>query len=337
MKTWPAFTAELIQEQSALLREKANSIISDRTQSKRNVDMFISGVRCNFTMERSAKMLIHGLDKEHEEMIGLCNKYNKYLLDREAIIKTKLFRKIVRQVDVAKDLFFFESFSDGRSCEVFGDVQSLENSIVSSSMYQLTEEISGYEVPSEFDEKYFAKRIKRIIDEAKNILWKRRSDVGLLYQKRIPIQLLDPPERTKDRIVAWKEYGVSPKIVAHRDSFTVTLPDFCVRSLKECFERKQKKWAKEYNQEIMDKFVSPDNFHPREFDLDRIWNNMFSLLRMLQTTPLQCDPIVYHEDGDWTVVIDQYAQYPKEKEIMRAVKDHYKVLGDTHGIFMSNS
>lgn len=337
MKTWPAITAQLMQDQSALLREKALFIISDEALSRRRVDIFITGIRCPMTLERSARMLLHDLDKEQQELVALCNKFNSQSLEREAIIKTKLFRKIVRRVDVARDLFFFETFGGGGASDVFGDVQALENSTVTSSICRLTEEISAYELPSEFNKSYIQGRVRHIINETKNILWKRRSDVGLLYQKRIPIQLLDPPETTKDRIINWKEHGFSPKIIAHRDSFTVTLPDFCVRALRECFERKQKEWQKRFSQEIMDKYNFPEEHHSKEFAVDRIRDNMFTILNSMQPNPLHRDPIIYHEDGDWTVVIDQYAHYPKEKDIVRAVKEHYKILGNSHGLFINDN
>lgn len=337
MKTWPAITAEMIQVESDQLRQRAISITSNKKHSQKTVGMLIAGILCPITLDRSARMLIRHLDKEQEELVALCNKYNRLSLDREAIIKTRLFRKIVRRVDIANDLFFFESFSGHSSSEVFGDVQALENSIVTSKMNRLAEEIGGYQVPSDLNVCSLERRVRSIINDAKNLLWRRRSDMGLVYQKRIPIQFLDPPDRTKDRIVQWKEQSFTPKIIAHRDSFTVTLPEFCVRLLKDCFERKYKQWGRDFYQETLDKYNSPSTHRPKEFDLDQVWFDMMKLLKTIQPDPSHRDPIVYSEEGDWTVVIDQYAEFPKEKEIMCAVKEHYKILGEDYAVFAHNN
>lgn len=61
-------------------------------------------------------------------------------------------------------------------------------------------------------------------------------------------------------------------------------------------------------------------------------NRVATILSMIKSA----DPIVYVEDGNWTVIIDQYADFPQEQQILLHVKDHYSRLGRQFGVLHDN-
>ncbi|MCC7436844.1 hypothetical protein IT402_03170 [Candidatus Nomurabacteria bacterium] len=316
MKTWPALVNEKVLVYQQKLIEKAEMVLANEETRILEKNFVIAGVPCVITNEQSAKMLISLITKEQEEIISINNRYNKLGLEREAIIKTGFFRKIVRKIDLMKDLFFFSS-CDYKS-SVWANMEAYENSIIPIRLNQLSEEIENKDKGSSMSEKDFQEKLLALVNMAKDILWEKHSDIlSSTGKRRIKIQLLDAPSRTKDRLVDWKIEGFNPFLVCHRDAFIPSFIDQRCRYLQSLFFNKLRFFNK--NQCIGD----------NKEDNDEVIKLVLEMIK-------PSDPIVYVEDGDWTVIIDQYADFPEEKQVIFHIKDHYSQLGKQFGVINEN-
>lgn len=316
MKTWPALVNEKVAVYQQKLVQRAEVLISDKELCNLEKTFFIAGIPCFITNEQSAKMLIGLINKEQEELIALNNKYNKLGLEREAIIKTGFFRKIVRKVDLMKDLFFFSS-CDHKST-VWSNMEAYQNSIVPIKFNQLWEKVENITDEKVFSKEDFEKELFKLVNMAKDILWEKHSDTIISTGKRrMKIQLLDAPARTKSRLVEWKIEGFNPALVCHRDAF---IPNFIDQECKRLFSLFLKKIKILHQEEL---------FTNEQEDTNGFVQLVLDMIR-------SSDPIVYIEDGDWTIIIDQYSDFPQEKQVVFHIKDHYSQLGKQFGVISEN-
>lgn len=316
MKTWPALVNEKVLVYQKKLIEKAQMLIENQEARTLERNFVIAGIPCLITNEQSAKMLIGLISKEQEEIVAINNKYNNLGLEREAIIKTGFFRKIVRRIDLMKDLFFFNSCDHKSS--VWANMEAYENSIVPIRLNQLLEEVENMKIEDPIPKEEFEKKLSGLVNMTKDILWEKHSDIfSSTGKRRMKIQLLDAPSRTKSRLIDWKMEGFNPSLVCHRDAFIPSFIDQRCKNLYQIFFSK----LQVFNQE---QCVNKEQGFSNEF--------VKLVLDMIKPS----DPIVYTEDGDWTIIIDQYADFPEEKQVIFHIKDHYSQLGKQFGVISEN-
>lgn len=308
MKTWPALVNEKVLLYQNKLIQRAETVLENKEFREKQKTCVIAGIPCMITHEQSAKMLLHTIHKEQEELITINTKYNRLGLEREAIIKTGFFRKIIRKIDLMKDLFFFNS-CDYQS-KVWAHMEAYNNSIVPLGFSNLFEQIETMENESGLSSKVLEQKMSELVSLSKDFLWKNHSDsIPFTGKRKIEISLLDAPQRTKERLIDWKTEGFDPFLVCHRDAFTPKFIQNMTENLTVAFNKKMKC----FQEEKLVQFV------------EAIFQPMRS-----------ADPIVYIEDGDWTVIIDQYADFPEEKQVIFHIREHYLFLGKQFGVISEN-
>lgn len=271
-------------------------------------------------------MIAARLLKEEEEYIQLCQKYNKLGLGREAIIKTSFFKSIIKRIDIQQDLFTFETFNEDGM--VLANIKNLSSSeVFFSRLHNLEQYFFSLTSPEEFDKKYAERQIENLAEQMKNDLWPKRTDnIKTIDMRRIPVMLLKAPERTKERMIKWSLKGFVPKITAHRGAITpVVSKDYFSNITSIIVEHMSQL---EDNSKMWEVFDSILTFLDEKFP--RMENGKLMSGR-------RNDPILYVNDGEWTVIIDQYANFPKEKEIVQTIKDHYNLLGTRYGILQQQN
>lgn len=321
--TWTA----LIEATTISERQKLINLSKNGTSlSKTPVPLCISGINLDLSPKKAAEMIAVQLLKEEEEHMQLCQKYNRLGLGREAIIKTSFFKSIIKRIDIQRDLFTFETFNEDGM--VLANIKNLSSSeVFFSGLRDLEDYLFSLASPRAFDKKSVEKRISKLAEQMKNDLWPKRTDnVKTIEMRRIPVMLLKAPERTKERIVKWSLKGFVPKITAHRGAITpVVSKDYFLNVTSTIVE---------YMSQLENKSPLWEAFNYILALLDekfpRMGNGKFIPGR-------RNDPILYVNDGEWTVIIDQYADFPKEKEIVKTIKDHYNLLGTRYGILQQQN
>lgn len=320
-KTWPAVVeATTVAERQNLLTA-ATAAQKVRDTQRKPVVVSISGIALELSPREASKMIVSHLTREHREHIDLCAKYARLGLQREAIIRTEFFKSIIAGIDMHKDLFSFETFNEDGMV-----LANRKNLSTSQEFFALLQQVESYicnlSSPADLDQKWATARITLLADQMKDDLWPKRTDmVKTTEMRRIPVVLPKAPERTKTRLIQWSLQGYMPKIIAHRNAVIPVVSKDYLRTITEEIQR------------ILEKLDSGS----------RLWKSFDALATLIDekfpTNILEGfipsrrnDPILHVPDGQWTVIIDQYADFPKEKEIVQTIKDHYTLLGKRYGI-----
>lgn len=305
--TWPALLEQtIIANRDTILGITGRKITQN--ESDKEITLCLSGINVRMSQKESAEILRVKLIQEQEEYLAICKKYNALGLKREAIVPTQFFNSIVRKADVLKDLFFFETFDEDGM--VYANIKSLSGSReFFSAVSALEEYIDNLKSTSEFDEKHAGKLLANIIRTSVLYLWPKRTDMErTTSMRKISAELPDAPERTKNRLIEWNKKGFTPKVIAHKDAITPVLPQKYFRGIATALELKK------------------DELELAGEDADSI--DLF----LNSYKGFGTDPIFHVTDGKWTIIVDQYADFPKEKEIIGLVKSHYNLLGTRYGI-----
>lgn len=321
-KTWTAVAeTETLVERNRLIY-KADLVFKNKTSfPTKLIPLCISGIPLELPPRTASQVLISRLTSENEEYLSLCRKYNNLGLKREAIIKTEFFKSIIRRVDLRRDLFTFETFDEDGT--VLANLKNLSSSSEFFSCLDALESyLSGLNKLEELNTKNVESLISRAAEQMKDDLWPKRTDnLKTTEMRRIPVLLLKAPDRTKDRLVEWTLKGFYPKITAHRGAITpVISKDYLsstiqtIRELMSQIDEDSKIWIK------LDNLIN-------------LIDDKFPTVLFSNSIPgRRNDPILYINDGEWTIIVDQYADFPKEKEIIQTIKNHYNLLGQRYGI-----
>lgn len=319
-QTWPRLLEEVATQARTNLLNKTGELglrsSVDKNWGIKKVTQNISGVNCEMLQKDAWELLNLRLTRENYERINVNQKLNDLHLEREAVVETVFFKKIVRQIDVMKDFFWFSNFDEfGRTFaetnmaqistsnleEIFGQLMLL----VKSDCLRVEDEDFVLQIKTEL-----GTYVNKAINESFDKLWPEHCDQIRSYSKRrISVELPRAPHRTQNRILNWSKTGYTLTTIAHRDS--ITLPKAFV-AVEEIINRIE---------ECIDTLLGRICVNEQSGNI----TELISLIR-------KKDPIITCEIGKYTVIIDQYADFPKEKEIVDVVKNHYNLLGKKYFI-----
>lgn len=320
MKTsWPEMVETTTNTHRETLIDLAKSL---PPTNGRTVTLHFSGIECTIPREKSASILESDLTRENEEYLRLAKKYRSLGLQYEGILKTKFFNRLIRKINVLKDFFFFTEFDeDGMT---WANLKKLRESPLGDVFKKIADDISDLRcdcvnsIDARIDE------ITAIDHEMKNLLWPKHADSMITASKRkIKIELPGAPGTVRDRLVCWREKGFNPHLMAHVDAISPDVPAYAKLVID----------ALNYKiNQLEYQSLSAVNLRKLRQHLE----STFSTRTLHGDKKENKDPMLYLYDGDWTVIVDQYGDFAKEKEIVATVKEHYNFLGRKYGILTNN-
>ncbi len=315
IKTWPALMEQVAGHQRQTLAKSA--LRFSRTSSEKPIRTHLVGILLELTHEEAGTILYTQLMKEEEEHLAMCKKYNEFGLTREAIIKTSFFKEILRKADLAKEFFTFTSFDDKY---VRANLQHLSTS---EEYFRRIQNLRGYfqgiKSMKDFTKVRARELVREIRDQMIEDLWPHRTDETPSAGTRwIEVDFPVAPERTKLRLIEWAKKGFIPKMICHKAGIRPYLRE-------------------QHFEDVLDAIVTIliQLYHEQGEDIGRMLNFREELRDQmvgLDGVLLKDDPILFIEDGEWTVVIDQYSALRKEREVIEVVKSHYMLLKEKYKI-----